>query len=103
MTCDCWDYETPSVYRDELRRARKPYRCCDCNAAIKPGEQYGYVFGVWDGNAMTFRLCVFCEDMRRQCEFDCIPFGELADDVYQHDSQQAGEVAAFKKRYEANR
>ena len=102
MSCDCWDYDPPSVYRDELRRAKKPYKCCDCNTAINPGEQYGYVFGVWDGRAGTFRLCVLCEDMRRQCEFACVPLGELADDVYQHNNQQAGEVVAFKKRYEAN-
>jgi len=100
--CDLFDYETPSVYRDEIRRAKKPYRCCDCGTAIKPGELHQYIFGVWDGHASSHRMCSLCEDMRRQCEFACAPFGELVDAAYQCDNPQAGEVVAFKKRYEAS-
>jgi hypothetical protein len=101
--CDCWIYESPSVYRDEMRKAKKPYECCDCRATINPGDRYLYVFGVWDNHASTHRMCVLCEDMRQQCEFACAPFGELANDVYQCQNPQAGEVVAFKRRYEASR
>ena len=103
MNCDCWDCESPSVYRDEMRKAKKAYKCCDCYTPINPGEQYKYIFGVWDGHASTHRMCVLCEDVRRQCEFACVPFGDLCDAVYECRNQEAGEVVAFKKRYEANR
>jgi hypothetical protein len=101
--CDCWDYDPPSVYRDETRRAKKPYKCCDCGAAINPGDEHHYIFGVWDGFAQSFRMCALCMDMRRQCEFACEPLSQLADAVYECENQEAGEVVAFKKRYEANR
>lgn len=101
--CYC-DYDPPSVFSATTRRAKKDYKCCDCNAAISKGERYLYVFGVWEGEASSFRMCELCGDMRNQCEFACLPFGDLFDGAYQYDCKQDPmDVAAFKKRYEANR
>lgn len=102
-SCDCYDYDPPSVFRAETPRARKDYKCCECNAVIRKGEKYLYIFGVWEGDASSFRMCALCADMRNQCEFACVPYGFLAEQAYQWRENNPMDVAAFKKRYEANR
>ena len=39
MTCDCSDYETPTVYRERTQIARKRHRCSECGGTVYPGEQ----------------------------------------------------------------
>ena len=66
MTLDCYcDYDPPTVYRSSMQRAAKVYRCEECSARILPGEQYEYVFGVYDGYASTFRTCSDCVALRK--------------------------------------
>ena len=60
--CDC---DRPDASTTTIRRARKEHRCCECNAAIHPGETYEYRSGVWDGHGMDFKTCVECADLRR--------------------------------------
>jgi hypothetical protein len=100
--CDCYDYDPPSVYRQQARRARKPHKCCDCGAEIKPGDEYLSIFGVWEGEAESFCMCLLCEDMRTQCEFACVPLGRMVNDIYSRPDDQTMEVVAFKRRYEAS-
>lgn len=61
--CYC-DYEAPSFYVREDRRARKTHRCSECGADILPGEQYEHVRGKWDGDIGTYRACTRCTAVR---------------------------------------
>lgn len=60
----CFDYEAPSVFHAELRRAGKVHRCVDCGAAIARGEQHHYVSGCTDGEWWNARVCLACERVR---------------------------------------
>lgn len=60
--CDC-DCDQPDVYRESFPRARKQYQCCECRSFIQPGDQYQHVFGVWDGDAGTFKTCLSCAEL----------------------------------------
>lgn len=63
---DCYcDYDMPSVYRARTVKARKLYRCEECSGPIVPGEAHEYAFGVYDGDAFTFRTCERCTDLRQ--------------------------------------
>ncbi len=56
-----YDGDRPTVFSETKRRARKPYKCYECDGAIAQGERYNYVFGVWDGSADTYRFCAACD------------------------------------------
>lgn len=49
------------VWRQSLRRARKPRSCDCCGADIRPGSTYRYTFSVFDGNADTCFACLTCD------------------------------------------
>lgn len=61
--CYC-DYEPPSVYSKETRKARKEHKCAECGTLIKRGDKYEYVFGVWDGTVDYIKTCGQCVDLR---------------------------------------
>ena len=79
----CEDYYTGD-YGETLcpsratRVARKRYRCCECRAAIEPGQQYVDHGGLCDGAWFHAKVCLTCQrvadDMLRSCPRD---FGEL--------------------------
>lgn len=61
----CFDgLERPRLYRETRRTARKAHACCECRLPIRPGEAYLECFGVWDGDAATYRTCATCEWLR---------------------------------------
>ncbi len=63
MSCDC-DCDHPAVYRPNIQRARKAHFCYECSGPIAPGDSHEYVFGVWKGDAASFRTCSHCLDLR---------------------------------------
>lgn len=67
-SCDCsWtDIDGWSVGREEMRRARTSHRCCECGDVIKPGDQYEYASGCWDGEWSVYRTCLPCVAIRRE-------------------------------------
>lgn len=67
MDCYC-DYEMPSVYSKETRRARKEHKCVECGCIIKPGEQYEYMFGIWWNERSQAKTCQRCLDLREFVE-----------------------------------
>ena len=56
--------ELPSVYSDQMVKAAKPHRCCECNRTITPGEMYQRYKGCWDGKWAMYKTCVDCLDLR---------------------------------------
>lgn len=62
MDCYC-DYDAPSFYHCETRKARKQHVCSECHKAIRPGDQYEHVNGKWD-DVSTFKTCSRCLDLK---------------------------------------
>ena len=53
--------------RDEVPKARKPYRCGVCNSLIGVGEKHVARTGVGDDGPETFRMHCECEEY--SCEW----------------------------------
>lgn len=49
------------VLSDQMRRARKAYRCGLCNLPIRPGDHHRAQSSVYDGRAYTWRDCIHCD------------------------------------------
>jgi len=62
--------DLPALYRVELRRARKPHRCCECHGTIRPKESCWFHHGLWDGEFLTFKVCSECEELRKRINAD---------------------------------
>jgi hypothetical protein len=61
-----------------MRRAAKEHVCCECGVAIKPGERYEYMRGLWDNNGWTtFRTCAICREIRDHFACDGYVIREL--------------------------
>lgn len=56
--CDCGD--GPDVSRESRPTARREHSCCECRGVIRPGETYRLLWGVWEGEAKTFKTCADC-------------------------------------------
>lgn len=86
----CWDGEKPSFFDETRPKARKDYKCYECNALIAKGTKYYKAIGVWDGEFNQFRVCEACEELRNkiykiELSNGChggeafVPFGDLRD------------------------
>jgi hypothetical protein len=62
--CSCPDADPPEIFKEEIRKARKSYKCGECKGEIKPGEQYEYVRGRWEGYWSEHRTCIICKRIR---------------------------------------
>lgn len=79
--------DMPSAYAKRERRAKTYHRCCECRGKIRPGEYYHYHSGVWDGLGASYKRCADCENIACQIASEsdeCIAFGNLADEAYEH-------------------
>jgi hypothetical protein len=65
------DFEGPSCYSECTRTARKEHTCDECEAKIRPGEQYNYESGVWDGRPSSYKTCLPCIDIRHHFLSKC--------------------------------
>ena len=61
--CYC-DIEPASVYRATTHVARKPHKCVECHAQVKPGERYERVFAIWDCEVQIIITCPRCLALR---------------------------------------
>ncbi len=85
MSYDCFcDYDPPSIYRATRQKARKEHKCFECCAPIHPGEEYEYVFGVWEGYADSYKTCARCLSVRTWVTINvpctCWAHGNMLDD-----------------------
>jgi hypothetical protein len=96
--------ELPQAYGCELRKARKPHKCCECRGLISAGENYHYHHGVWDGNADSFKVCADCEALRVDADQGVIyaedrtGFGCLCETI----GELGGNGVALVRRYVEN-
>lgn len=64
MTACICDWDPPTLYHCATRTARIAHRCAECGGAIRPGELYEHVFGIWEGRPDTFDTCPRCLELR---------------------------------------
>lgn len=98
VTMDC-DFDNPckAVLSDEIRKCRKPRKCCECGTMIERGEHYHFFSGVWEDSGFdSFSTCARCQDLRNRCEFTCAGFGQMYEAVSQ--TKIDLEVEAFLSR-----
>jgi hypothetical protein len=78
LSCGCYD-DGPSVHRVKIVKARKPHKCCECFEPINVGDEYQYIFGVWDGEPSSYHTCEKCDDLRESLTAlgFCMYYGEL--------------------------
>lgn len=78
MDCYC-DYEPAIFYSSAIRRAKKQYRCEECNSLIRVGQKYEYVSAKYNDwpEISTFRTCEECHDLRvwTQNNLPCLCWG----------------------------
>jgi len=73
---------TPEVSNLRWPKARKEYRCCECERAIPKGEIYERASGKFDGEFYDQKTCEQCAEIRQS--FSCEappPFGELWEEI----------------------
>jgi hypothetical protein len=85
MECGCscdWDpdVEPLKVYDGTWRKARKTYRCCECDEEIKPGDKYHEGCGLDDYGWTRWRTCKLCQSIRDDLCY-CSPFGYLREEL----------------------
>ena len=57
-----YDMEAPTVHDETTRTARKEHTCCECKAAIEPGDTYVRHSGLWDSRWMSYKWCMGCQE-----------------------------------------
>lgn len=70
-----------TVVSQRVIRARKPQTCCECLSPIKPGDEYEFVSGCWDGSWSSYRTCLVCREIRNTFCCDGYVYGLLRETV----------------------
>lgn len=47
----------------EIRKARKPHKCCECYKEIPIGERYEHARGKYEGEMWTAETCLVCAEI----------------------------------------
>jgi hypothetical protein len=94
--CDC---ETPTLFDDTERAARREHQCVECGRTITPSSRYRDIKGLWNGSWSAYAVCLPCADLRKWAErlgdgCDCVPFGQLFT-VLREDDQIMRRLTAF--------
>lgn len=75
------DGDGPSCSTSTRPKARKEYRCCECQETIAVGSVYERIKGIWDGIASTFKTCLSCAEIRDHFACDGATLGYLWRDL----------------------
>ena len=83
--CSC---EMPEFFESKAVKGRKEYNCCECGVVIEKGETHQSSTGKWDGRVETFRQCLPCHQVMKDCmsRADCacdVGFTALVDWVWE--------------------
>jgi len=61
-----YDLEHLEVFKNEIRKARKSHRCCDCCRVIPKGSRYEYIAGIMDHEFEEYKTCAECVNLRNE-------------------------------------
>ncbi len=78
--------ETCDFGRTLNRRARKAHRCYECNRTIRPGEDYQYFTGSYEGMMFDNKMCPHCQVAKQWLEDNCggFVFQAIGEDLAEH-------------------
>lgn len=63
--CLSMDHDGNKFQSSQLRKARKPHKCCECGETIPAGATYEYYSACsCDGDFFDAKTCVICLDIR---------------------------------------
>lgn len=76
-----WD-----LLREGYQKARKEYRCEECNREILGGDRYWYTAAKTDGYLFTYRACEHCRAASAWLTMECSGFlcGGVLEDLCGH-------------------
>ena len=68
-----WDNgdESYKVYLSEMRTARKPHSCVECQRVINAGEKHSFAKGLYDGVWDCHRTCAHCSVAQKWLIANC--------------------------------
>lgn len=62
--CPLSDVDNPAqLFFQKKVKARKEYKCCECDGAIAPGERHDVVVILYNGAWSRHRTCLLCEEI----------------------------------------
>lgn len=93
MNCSCIDvgsdWDSGYILKDQMVRASKPHKCCECGRMIVAKEVYELVVGKWDGELSTYKTCRECSTIR--AKFFCSwVYSQLWVDLREYANQGEG-------------
>ena len=109
--CYC-DYDDPPTVCDTREvKAKKTHKCSECRGAILPGETYRKTWGIWEGDAHTYKRCADCSELVAWAEAHikciCFYYGEelsnVMDAMSEYDSECPGLYAEAEAKVKAVR
>lgn len=73
------DFDMPEFFFESYPRARKPHKCCECDAEIPAGDIYHRASGKWCDSVCSFKSCMPCTRLRDYMRDNGVPscFTEL--------------------------
>lgn len=76
----------PEVFSHDTPRARRAWRCLECQRVIPVGERYHLFTGRWDGAWDKHRWCAHCYEAAQWLNEMCngYVFGEVLDELLEH-------------------
>ena len=82
--CLLFDGETAEVFTQVDRKARRNYKCCECERPIAQGTVHQVCNVLCDGEWSTYRTCLVCAEIRKAfcCEGEVVGgvfWAEMAD------------------------
>lgn len=104
--CYCDYGEGPSLLDEKTVTAKKAHKCSECRGAILPGERYLKTWGIWEGEAHTFKRCEDCAELMKWAEAHvpciCWLYGDthqsIMDAMYGYDDECPGLAAEAKDK-----
>lgn len=105
MSYDCHcDYDPPEFWsKQDVKAARKEYRCEECGHKIRVGEPYERVNGKWEGYLDTFLTCQHCVSLREWAKISvpcfCWAHSNLLEDIREMVSEVRHDVPGFFFEY----
>lgn len=87
-------HDGPEFCRNTILRARKEHKCYECGDTIKPGEEYEYTAGRWEGYFDAFHICLDCVSVRDSFFCDGYEYGGIWEYLGEHLRNLQGAVSS---------
>jgi len=82
-----------SVWQETRQRAKKEYKCCECDRAIAIGEHYWRLFAVGSDGPFTGKWCEHCNVAKEWLWKECggSLLSGVGEDIHEHLEEYRGQ------------